>query len=108
MESGKLPTELSLQVYVELHSLKDVVSLAATSRRLRNIWMEHSDIIYRSVAPTSIEGEKHARLLQLLISGNMKITSQDAATILHRAGFMESMIDQFTHKIVKRLPRKHV
>jgi hypothetical protein len=106
MESAKLPTELVLEMFFALYSLKDVVSLAETSRRLRHIWIEHSDIIYRAVAPTSIEGEKHARALQLSISGNTKITSRDAASILQYASFMESMIHQFTDKIVKRLPRK--
>jgi hypothetical protein len=107
MDTSKLPTELRLEIFFSLESLKDAISLAATSRRMRSIWTEHSDIIYRAVAPRSIEGEKHARKLQLLISGHTKITSNDTSKILQHANFMESIIHQFTEKIVKRTPCKH-
>jgi hypothetical protein len=108
MASDKLPTELNLEIFLGLNSLKDVISLASTSRRLRGIWVEHADVIYRAVAPQSIEGEKHARLLQLSISGNIKITWNDASSIFYRSKFMKSMIQEFTHKIVERLPSKHL
>jgi hypothetical protein len=108
MAPGKLPTELNLEIFLRLDSLKDVISLAATSRRLRSIWVEHADVIYHAVAPQSIEGEKHARLLQLSISGNTKIISNDASAIFYRSKFMLSIIQQFTHKIVERLFSKHL
>jgi hypothetical protein len=104
MDLGKIPTELYLEIFFALESLKVVVSLASTSRQLRAIWIEHADVIYRAVAPKSIEGEKHARILQLSISGNTKITSKDASEILHHANFTESIIHQFTEKLVKRAP----
>jgi hypothetical protein len=107
MHSSKLPTELSLEILCASGSLKDAISLASTSRQLRAIWIEHADTIYRAVAPRSIEGEKHARHLQLSISQHTKITSTDAAQIVQHADFMDSIIHQFTEKIVKRTPCKH-
>jgi hypothetical protein len=107
MDSAKFPTELSIEVFFALDSLKDAISLAATSRRMRSIWVEHADVIYRVLAPRSIEGEKHARALQTSISGDTNITSNDAISIFYRSKFMESMIQRFTHKIVERLSSKH-
>jgi hypothetical protein len=108
MESGNVPTELVLQMFSALDSLEDVISLSTASRRLRSIWTEHSDTIYRAVALRSIEGEKHARALHQTTSNNTKITAQDALSIMHRANYIESMTQLFTDKIVQRLPYKRL
>lgn len=107
MDHESLPTELGLKVFCALDSLEDILSLSATSRWLRGIWIEHTDLIYRQVSPRSIKGEKHARALQFAISGNTEITPNDALSIMHRANFVKSIMNQFDEKVAKKVSSKY-
>ena len=98
-----LPTELGLQIFQSLNSLDDAVSLAAVSRALRHIWLEHATLIYRQLAPKCIEGEKHARQLQLAISANNDVSLDDALSIMRRARFVDAIILQFEEKVVSKV-----
>jgi hypothetical protein len=101
--NSSLPNELALEIFGALHSLEDVYSLSAASRRLRCLWLDHTNLVYRQVAPRTIAGEKHARLLQLAISGNAEITPPDVLSIIRRAEFVESIIPQFEEKVASRV-----
>ncbi|KAF2795960.1 hypothetical protein K505DRAFT_373551 [Melanomma pulvis-pyrius CBS 109.77] len=101
MDHKALPSELGLEIFCALDSLSDILSLSATSHWLRGIWIEHTDLIYRQVAPRSIRGEKHARALQFAISGNTKITPNGALSIKHRANFVGSIMNQFNDQVAK-------
>ncbi|KAF2728870.1 hypothetical protein EJ04DRAFT_528288 [Polyplosphaeria fusca] len=95
-------TETILEIFCNLDSLSDVFSLSATSWRFRWIWLVHSDYIYRRVGRRSIEGEKHAHALQMAISGNKKVTPNDATTIFHRAEELDCIIEKFDDKVVSK------
>src|SRR4051794_3413667 len=96
-----LPAELTIQIFYDLDSLSNALALSSTSRSFRNVWLEHADKIYLKLAPRCIEGEKYARALQL--SGNSRISAQDASRICRRAEFTSSIADQFEQKVVKGL-----
>lgn len=98
-----IPTELALQIFQSCDSLSDVISLAAASRAWRCIWLEHTTTIYREIAPKCIEGEKHARHLQLSMSGNNDITPDDVLGIVRRASFVNNIIPQFEEKVVSKV-----
>ncbi len=106
----RLPPELITKIFCALPSLVDVVSLAATCRRLRDIWVQQLAFIYRQVAPGCIECQSDA--LQLLVDqGAIKSSTApssvtDVLQLIRNAHIVERSIDQFNREIVCKVQRE--
>ena len=108
MDGKNLPTEIGLEIFYALDSLEDVLSLSATTRWLRNVWIANMDVIYWRMGPVNLEGNKYAQALQRSISGKAEIATGDWLKMYQRAKYVNSIVDQFGDIVVTRFNCKQI
>lgn len=104
-----LPPEVTTKVFENLSSFSDVFALAATCRRLRDVWSTGVTPIYNSVAPRSIACERDARRFLVDQHGPKLKSPMVAETVLQmvrNASIIEKAILQFEREIVCRVRSK--
>lgn len=77
-----LSAELLVQIFAAGDAICDTLHLSATNRHLRDIWLEHSDVIIDGVLKPSIPGYKAAT--NLAVTESMLKSSMDHAPPLRR------------------------
>lgn len=77
-----LSAELLVQIFAAGDAICDTLQLSATNRHLRDIWLEHSDVIIDGVLKPSIPGYKAAT--NLAVTESMLKSSIDHAPPLRR------------------------
>jgi hypothetical protein len=102
-----IPVELIVDIFSQLSSLDEVLSLAASCIRLRLAWHENPSQIYAAVGSGLISCEKHA--LQFLsdkkgtkvVASN--ISAKDVLSLLRNSRIIENAIPEFEKGVVTRV-----
>ena len=105
-----LPAELLTQIFALLPLLPDVLNLAATCKRLQEVWTNKLNTIYTSIAPKTILCQHDARRL-LADSGGPSPGSplsspENVRSILHNSRIVEKAIVRFEQEVVPRVQGK--
>lgn len=104
-----LPPEVTTEIFGNLPSFFDVFALAATCRRLRDVWSTSVIPIYNSVARRSIAYERDARRF-LVYQHGLKLESpmiaETVVQMVRNATIVEKAVLQFEREIVSRVRSK--
>ena len=96
-----------VKTFCLLPSFSDALALAATCRRLRNVWITNVGPIYSHVAPRSIPCERYARRFLADQGGpavNVStLSDKDVLRMLRNSCVVEQAILQFEKEIVSRV-----
>lgn len=97
------PNEIILELFCCLPSFSHVFAFAATSRRIRQVWLDNASRVYHQVAPRCIPGEAHARKFreyQRACSIQTSPPTDDTICIMRNAQIVEKAIVQFENEVV--------
>ncbi|KAI0405877.1 hypothetical protein F4802DRAFT_614048 [Xylaria palmicola] len=103
-----MPSEVIIEIYMNLLAFRDVFALSGVCRRLSDIWRENATPIYRALAPYNIGFLKPAR--QLLADQGGAPTNSDTLTVhdvrrmIRNAHRAEKAADIFGQEVVPRVP----
>lgn len=104
-----VPPEIATHIFCRLSSFSEVFALSAVCRRLRNLWLENADSIYKQIAPRSIACEDAARRFLVDQGGprlGSPISAKDIDGVVRNAGVIEGAILQFEREVVSRVNSK--
>ena len=104
-----MPPEVATNIFCQLHSFSDVFVLSAVCRRLRHLWLNSVNQIYKQVAPRSISCEPAARRLLVDQDGpglGSPLSVKDVIHMVQNTGVIENAILQFEREIVSRVRSK--
>ncbi|KAJ5587658.1 uncharacterized protein N7459_003423 [Penicillium hispanicum] len=99
-----IPNEIILEIFCCLSSFSQVFAFAATSRRIRRVWLDHASRVYHQVAPRCIPGEPHARKFREIQRRcsirHSHLSNGDTICITRNAQIVEKAIVQFENEVV--------
>lgn len=99
-----MPNEVILEIFGCLSSFSHVFALAATSRRLRDVWAENVAQVYGPVALRSIACENYARRFRADQRGSAvngsALSVRDVQCIARNSQIVDKAILQFERQIV--------
>ncbi|KAI4143565.1 MAG: hypothetical protein L6R39_004517 [Caloplaca ligustica] len=106
----KLPAEIIINIFTLLPDFSDVFALAATCRRMTEIWVNNVPVIYRDVSRRSIALEHTARTFLADLGGpaadSTELSPADIRSIVRGACIVQKAIAQFEGDIVCRVRSK--
>ena len=101
-----MPPEVATNIFCQLPSFSDVFALSAVCGRLRRLWLQNVNPIYKQIAPKSIPCEPAARRFLVDQDGpglGSPMSSEDVVRMVRNAGVIEKAILQFEQEIVRRV-----
>lgn len=99
-----LPPEVIINIFCQLPSFADVLGLAATCHRLKDIWITNVTTIYASLSPRAIPCEREARVCLSDQGGpspdSLTLSANDVLRMVRNARMVDESISQFEEDIV--------
>ena len=102
----RLPVELVADIYCHLPSLTDAISLGASSKALRAVWINYANSISKVLGPRCIPSYKHARnflALQNCLSSDSPLSAKDAIRMVRNADIVEAAIAYFESDVARKI-----
>ena len=95
-----MPPEVAINIFCQLPSFSDVFALSAVCLRLRHLWLENVNPIYKQIGPRSIPCERAAR--RFLVGPGMEfpMTAKDVIRMVQNASVIEDTILQFEREVL--------
>lgn len=111
-----MPREVVINIFCQLPSFSDVFTLSAVCCRLRHLWLNNVNPVYKQIAPRSISCERAARRFLIDQDGpglGSPMSAEDVVRMVRNAGVIAKAIVQFEREIVSRVrsrfgPNDHV
>ena len=110
LEMSSFPAEVILGVFCSLSAFPDILHLAATSQKHRQIFRDNVSTIYHYVSPMAIPCRRYARKLLADQGGslpNETPTVQDFLQMTRNSIVMEKSVAHFNETVVIKMTHKH-
>ncbi|KAM0801094.1 hypothetical protein BDR22DRAFT_208952 [Usnea florida] len=98
-----MPPEVAINIFCQLPSFSDVFALSTVCLRLRHLWLENVNPIYKQIGPRSIPCERAARRFLVDHGGpgmEFPMTAKDVIRMLQNAKVVEDTILQFEREVL--------
>ena len=101
-----IASELITQIFCQLSTFSDVFALAATCRRLRDVYSTNVSSIYGQIAPKTIACLRQARRFLLDQRGSREeapLSAKDIRSLVRNSHVVDKAMLQFERQIVCRV-----
>lgn len=109
VEISSFPAEVDLDLFCSLSAFPDVLHLAATCQKYRQVFLHNVTTIYQHVSPRAIPCRSSARKLLADQGGalpNEAPTIQDFLRMTRNSIVMEKSVDHFNETVVSKMTHR--
>ena len=106
MSLSLLPNELITQIYQSLASTREVIALATTNHRIRNVWLQNANSIFDCDLFDDVWAGRQALNFLLTQSGKKDgdvISAEDVLQIVRNHSVVENAILLFEQEVVSHM-----